>query len=488
MKKATILMALVLLLSVCGVGVLAADIYQARDQVVLTEQVVYGDRTRAYGLNVQIDSNYRSHLFWNTSLALHETSGVKTDYQFFSTQYRETYPAEREGINIRNNVLDSLDMQMDEGTPQEGIYVAYQELYDETEPGQDGRKDILLKDYITHYPIGFVLDFPNNRFNSDRIDRDLRRQSDTVSESEVYIVQKLREYFRIPVLENEHLEIHISKRTDGTQGSWGGGTSQYGDWYNLWSYSVLSNEACYFTFDTLTNKGKTIDTSELPEGYGIYRLPYHIERDEQQRMVDSVIDVDHLEMVYPLTPGIEIAYLSLNTEQNCLYLHAVENGIYTITVIDISTMEAKQTLEVVQFKDEHSWGISDQEDFMVIDLYPSRELAVISKGEGGELTLEYICPVHPEDVHSFYSYNAAMDFDGERLVLAQQLDIEYDHEPDYRDRKSCGILIAVYEKDGLTYLGEYKSSLDTGEDWSDHAFYVQGNYYEPVAAAWADCS
>ena len=125
---------------------------------------------------------------------------------------------------------------------------------------------------------------------------------------------------------------------------------------------------------------------------------------------------------------------------------------------------------------------------MVIDLYPSRELAVISKGEGGELTLEYICPVHPEDVHSFYSYNAAMDFDGERLVLAQQLDIEYDHEPDYRDRKSCGILIAVYEKDGLTYLGEYKSSLDTGEDWSNHAFYVQGNYYEPVTAAWADRS
>ena len=39
MKKATILMALVLLLSVCGVGVLAADVFEERDQVVLTEKV-----------------------------------------------------------------------------------------------------------------------------------------------------------------------------------------------------------------------------------------------------------------------------------------------------------------------------------------------------------------------------------------------------------------------------------------------------------------
>ena len=67
MKKATILMALVLLLSVCGVGVLAADVFEERDQVVLTEKVIYGDRTKANGLSVQINSHYRSRLFWNTT-------------------------------------------------------------------------------------------------------------------------------------------------------------------------------------------------------------------------------------------------------------------------------------------------------------------------------------------------------------------------------------------------------------------------------------
>ena len=77
-----------------------------------------------------------------------------------------------------------------------------------------------------------------------------------------------------------------------------------------------------------------------------------------------------------------------------------------------------------------------------------------------------------------------MDFDGERLVLAQLLDIEFSNEPDYRDRTSCGIQVAVYEKDGMAFFGEYRSSLDTGEDWTDHAFYVHGISREPVITTW----
>ena len=86
MKKATILMALVLLLSVCGVGVLAADVFEERDQVVLTEKVVYGDRAEADGLSIQVDSHYRSRLFWNTTLQFNDTADIHTDYTFSAKQ------------------------------------------------------------------------------------------------------------------------------------------------------------------------------------------------------------------------------------------------------------------------------------------------------------------------------------------------------------------------------------------------------------------
>ena len=150
-------------------------------------------------------------------------------------------------------------------------------------------------------------------------------------------------------------------------------------------------------------------------------------------------------------------------------------------------MEPKQVLDVMYSEGDLSWGISDRDDFMVIDCYHTQELAVVSKDESGELTLEYICPVQPEEIedfYSFYSYDTAMDFDGERLVLAQLLDIEFSNEPDYRDRTSCGIQVAVYEKDGMAFFGEYRSSLDTGEDWTDHAFYVHGISREPVITTW----
>ena len=227
----------------------------------------------------------------------------------------------------------------------------------------------------------------------------------------------------------------------------------------------------------------TVDTSELQDGYGIYRLPYHMEYNEGQKEV-TVIDADNLEMVYPLVPGIDIAYLSLNTAQTCLYLHTVEDGTYFITVIDLSSMEQMQKLELIHFDDEPYWTIVDQDDFIVIEFNNTLELAVISKAESGELTLEYICPMRPEGVDTFFLYNTAVDFDGERLVMAQQLEIEFSNEPDYRDRTSCGLQVMVYEKDGLAFMGEYTSSLDTGEDWTDHAFYVQGDYYEPVITTW----
>ena len=53
----------------------------------------------------------------------------------------------------------------------------------------------------------------------------------------------------------------------------------------------------------------------------------------------------------------------------------------------------------------------------------------------------------------------------------------------WRKKRQRGSHI-IYEKDGMTFFGEYRSSLDTGEDWTDHAFYVHGISHEPVVATW----
>lgn len=481
MKKATILMALVLLLSICGVGVLAADVFEAHDQVVLTEQVIYGDRSKANGLTAQINSQYQNKIFWNTTLVLSEATQSRSEYSFSAKRMRENYPEEYSGLRFSNRASGGVDFDLE--APQDGLWLAYKELYDETGPGQEKGKDILLKDYIDYYPMTITLDFPNARYGAEAWES--FEGMDVTPGSEAYAIQVLRDHLKIPVLEDEHYGIHVRKREDGTQGGWGGGTSQYGDGYNMWDYSVLADDACYFTFSTLSDDGKIADISQLPDGYGIYRLPYHTEYDELRKEEVSIIDADSLEMVYPLTPGIDLSSLSINEEQTCLYLHAVEDGKYSITVIELSTMRVLQKLDVLDVDEESAWGLCDQDDFMVIEFYHTQELAVMSKAENGELKLEYICPMMPDGVGSFSMYNAAMDFDGERLVFCRQIDIEIEHGQEYRDRTSCGIQVAVYEADGLVYLGEYKSSLDTGEDWADHSFYVRGKNFAPVAVTCA---
>ena len=442
MKKATILMALVLLLSVCGVGVLAADVFEERDQVVLTEKTVYGDRSKADGLTVHINSHYNRRVFWNTSMKLDEGLSTTTEYGFSAEQIREDYPVEHIGLSFSNRASGGVEFDLD--NPQEGLWVAYKELYDETEPGQEKETDILLKDYIDHYPMTIKLDFPNARYSAEAW-----KSFDGIEAlpgSEIYAIQTLRDYFKIPVLEDEHYGIHVRKREDGTQSGWGGGTSQYGDRYYMQDYSVLSDNACYFTFSTLTDDGKIVDTGELSDGYGIYRLPYRTEYDEQSGEDISIIEADDLEMVYPLTPGIDLSSLSINAEQTCLYLHAVENGVYSITVIDLATMKAIQKQEVLVVEDDSWWSIWDYNDFMAILLNPAQEFAVMSKEKDGRLKLEYICLIQPERLErSFSIYDAAMDFDGERLALARRMEIEEEHEEEYRDRTKCNLQIAVYE-------------------------------------------
>ena len=56
-----------------------------------------------------------------------------------------------------------------------------------------------------------------------------------------------------------------------------------------------------------------------------------------------------------------------------------------------------------------------------------------------------------------------MDFDGERLVIVDNISSDGSGWYD-----KCGFFVAVYDKDGLSYYGEYESSLDANWSSSNH--------------------
>ena len=47
----------------------------------------------------------------------------------------------------------------------------------------------------------------------------------------------------------------------------------------------LTEDGCYFWFSNRTQNGRTVDTSRIPGGYGVYRLPYgRVDTDEPYKL------------------------------------------------------------------------------------------------------------------------------------------------------------------------------------------------------------
>lgn len=484
MRKAAILLAVLLALSVGGVCVAASGVYEACDQVVLTETVVYGDRAAADGLTVVRRTGYNDHLLWDTTCTLDAGQRTETDYAFSASGVSEEWQQVYGGVSLQaytggGSIFAGGELPE---TPT-GLDAAYLELFNSIEPGEAKSAVINLEDYLDYYPISVDLDFPGTWYFSDLDgETDL---SEPEPGTELYAVAKLQEYFKIPILAGEQRSIDIGKRTDGTVG--GRGSSSVGDFFSMQTCSVLTGDACYFTFDTHSRDGRVVDTGEISGGYGIYRLPYEEDcRDESGQKVCGV-DVDALEMVYPLDPEIDLLGLSVNGEQTRLLLYAVEDGAYVLTVMNLETMDTLQKLKIADQPENSGWGLYDGGDFMVAQL--SGKLAVISVTDSGAYELQFLCDVRPDEVSAFWYQDVAWDFDGERLAYVETL--EKVKETWGWTQESCGFRLAVYDASGLLYCGEYRSSLDTGEERGS-SYYENGNYdclgrgYEPLSVRWQE--
>ena len=85
---------------------------------------------------------------------------------------------------------------------------------------------------------------------------------------------RLGRFFRIPVLQDEYVELGIDKNMDGTGSGRSISSVMEGDrfWMNV--ESVITDDTCFFWFGNRTDKDRLVDTSRIPGGYGVYMLPY----------------------------------------------------------------------------------------------------------------------------------------------------------------------------------------------------------------------
>ena len=473
MRRAGILLLALAVLSAAGIAAAGTAVNAARDQVEYTETVLLGDPAAARGLTIRERAHYDDRLFWDTLLRPGAEAAPETAYRFYQSGHYVRTTREPSGADLYCGPDVTFDTGDRSAALPGTIAAAYWELFDATALGEEGSATLLLRDYYDVYPVSFEVDLPGYTWSSSFGDDVCPPDS-----LERRLTDAFQSFFRIPVLEDETLEIHLRKSSEDEITSWGYGSGSTGDSFSLWAEGVAAADGAYFTFDCHTYEDDLADTSLIPGGYGIYRLPYSLDADGA-----AVPDPEGLAMVYPLDPSVRLLDLTLSRDGERLLLQTQEEGRFVLTVIELSTLDTLQRLELDW--GEESWGywLYPGDGFLVLLLSGDRIL-VLDELENGCYEQVFSTPYPNFDelgIDLWWSTGATvMDYDCEEGRLAI---LWFSEDPDYYF-SSCDLMLLVLDGGGTAYLGRYGSSLSAGGLPDTYQSYCQPQVHDPLSVQW----
>ncbi len=472
MRKALVILLAFFVLCSCGAAMAYSEAMDPREEVTVEEILKAGDSAAAEGLSLEVRTSYRDNLFWNTRFTAGNSENAESDYRVSVKKDYGDWDYEPSGVNL-NIMLEEGNFDFSDGDYEaaaelEGIGVAYRELWLETKPGEEREKSIYLKDYLDYYPIsgeievpGLTVDFNFYRFNSDFLEG-----HEKAAVEEAY--KAFNDYFKIPVLENEKQIISIAKNEKGQLRSRGGGTD--GEAFYMWADTVVLPDAVYFTIHNRSSQETIVDTSLIPGGYGIYRLPYFASEG------GSEVYLDELSTAKSLDERFEVIYMLTDEPMEKLILIGRLDNSLRMLIIDVATMDTLQDIEIASDGNTGCWQYYDGGDFIVLFIDDMRT-ALVERQPSGEYILRFVI----EDEADGRLYNRydvqAVAWDGEKLAMSGFKDIK-----DINERYVADFYYAVYDETGLLCFVDCDSSLSLLEEvqWDC----VRGLDVDPIKLEW----
>ncbi|MBQ8396890.1 MAG: hypothetical protein IJX53_01670 [Clostridia bacterium] len=470
-KLALAVAILLLVLSLAGITAAAVTINAARDQVELTAATIAGDPAVLDGLDLRLRTTLGHYLFWDTAYTPASARDPETTFDFSTIRRGETSTRSYDGIELSSALSYGFSMsgsgydEDDFANGKSGLIKAYNELYRETPLGEERTKIINLSDYYDYYPITGSIYLPEYHLSMEWEDAHLTAAPSKASTQ--YAAWRLNQYFKIPMLPDQMLKISLEKSADGRSVGVGAGTYRVDDTveterYTLGSFSVVADDACYFTINARTTYGNPIDISQIEGGYGIYRLLYS----------GKTISIDAIENVYPLDPADgSIRWLALSPDQTRLLLYRSDGIALTLTVIDRSAMKTVQTLSLPwQYpQGEGSMTVYNGGDYHVLCLDYARMLLVEADADGVYgVSLDVAVDAdslglgEKDNGHLRHMYSTqVMAWDGTRLAMADYMSQSGGYS---KYKQACDLYLAVFTADGLQYYGIHETSLNTDTD------------------------
>ncbi len=461
-KMYAIIMILVLFAfgSLFGIG---ANIYAQRDQVTIRENVLYGDAAVADGLTVGLRNQMSSHLFWNTTYKVGKNSKCKTEYSFSLREREESEDYIYRGIDLYEYMESDFSYESGLGNTVglSLIQKDYLKVLSKMGEGEEKWLKLYLKDYYEYYPVRMVLELPNTVWVNNNPETEV---GDKPYDPK-YVIEKFQKFFRIPVLESDFIQVKLTKKGTAEDGTYHN-TTMAGVYersqFHLDTVNVYTEDTCYFAIKNRKQQEKTlnyddvtflekeyVDTSYIPGGYGIYAFSYGRGDGEYHTGIDS----DSLKMVFPLEEKALVKHMMIRNNQSQLILITDEEQDAYLTVIDLATM--KQTQKFLLH--ENLYDTEFYAEYFVADDF----IAILIRGkifviseENGVYTHEFTVEEDRKLENDWSYLGRAMDFDGEKLAVVGNVYGRMGYVS-----QTCDFYLAVYDKNGLIYYGEYENSL-----------------------------
>lgn len=478
MRRALIAFTLLFLLAAGGVAAVHMTVNEVRDQVVITEEVLFGDKAAAEGLTILAEAALDDgRLNWDTTHTIGAQNVTETEFFFSTKRLDRPIHYEPEGLMISSKSSHAY-WDWDEAESAEelsGLALAYWELMqDAPTDGEEVSRTVRLADYYDYYPLSISIDLPN--YNMDWNGKDDWSIGTPLTEEQMENMERLyaalTDCLKIPVLPNETMEIDLTRIGDNVT-SWGSSMGE-GEWYDPCCLSAVTEDACYFIPHNRTNEDNLVDFSYVPGGYGIHMLRYRYSEEDTITMVDA----DSLSMVYPLDEESRVLWFDHTTGNDRLLLVTLEeSGETLLRVIDCDGMETVQEIVLYEKDEVRTFGVAECIDNFVLLRANDGWITLLEERGDGTFDVAIDIPVTEEQQVS-YGFHT-VHWDGEKLVLAYPWE-----RIDWQSQENCGFAVAVYDKTGALFVGKYTSSLDT----KTYHYYSGDNCFlwskEPLHISW----
>jgi len=471
MRRTLTLFFLVLVLTLGSFGVVSALLIGQEDQVRFSETVTYGDPAVADDLILHQSLNFDNRLFWEIDYDLGNPPLSEARFTCFPVEQPRIGNIVYSGLSLESTAFSNrANEAIESSTPSENpANRAFQELFEQTAPGQEKTALIRTADYYDYYPIWVFIDHANLNVTFETGLYYTHAEGEA-KESRMAIV----DFFRIPVLEEEMTEISIARSEDGSIWSTSSGGAT-GDSYQLWTWSVNSEDSCYCIVNPKSVQGQVMDFSQIPGGYGIYRLYIGPEEPEENRYYPDQVVLEPVEMVFPLDPQHDTLHFTLSYSGEELLLLTNEDESVWLTVISLDDHTPLQRLELSGNSD---WGqLIVREDLILADLGDRYEL-LLDTGDGSYYHEMTARPqwYGPTDLGSYGlgGVDSGIIWDGTQLAVSTRLWIQ-----DGLYSRNCGFTLSVFDREKLLYQSYGLNSLG-GEPYQSQYSIMRSEAGKPI--------